>query len=87
MKTQNQKQSKRFGQAIAEYLVLTALIAIASIGIIQVISYNMRGRLNQVNSAINGEDRNFSGRAATEDQTRMVDMKDFNAPMIDVGGE
>jgi len=66
------------GQAIAEYLILTALIAVASIGIIQVISKNMRGKLNQVNGAVLGNKVQFQGESATNDQTKYIDMGNFN---------
>jgi Flp pilus assembly pilin Flp len=74
---------RKNGQAIAEYLVLTALIAIASIGIIQVISKNMRGKLGQVNKAILGEKSEYTGTRDTEKQTQTVDLGNFNQSMID----
>ena len=79
--------SKKNGQAIAEYLVLTALIAIASIGIIQVISKNMRGKLGQVNKAVLGEKTEYQGTRDTEKQTKSVDMGDFNETMIDTNSD
>ena len=79
MKTRNFKK----GQAIAEYLILTALIAVASIGIIQVISKNMRGKLNQVNGAIIGKDVKFQGESNTDDQIQNVDMGNFNETLRD----
>jgi Flp pilus assembly pilin Flp len=72
------------GQAIAEYLILTALIAIASIGIIQVVSVNLRGKLNQVNSAVLGERRDYQGHRDTSRQTQMIDMGNFQKTMTDV---
>ncbi len=71
------------GQAIAEYLILTALIAVASIGIIQVISKNMRGKLNQVNGAIIGNEVQFQGDSNTGDQIQNVDMGNFNETLKD----
>lgn len=72
------KKNRKSGQAIAEYLVLTALIAVASIGIIQVISKNLRGKLNVVNGAILGKKVEHSGDSNTNDQTQTVDMGNFN---------
>lgn len=78
------KKSQKRGQAIAEYLILTALIAVASIGIIQVISKNLRGKLDQVNSAIaDGKKRAFKGETDTKNQTQMIDMGDFNQTIKD----
>ncbi|MEZ4813736.1 MAG: hypothetical protein R3A80_00820 [Bdellovibrionota bacterium] len=77
------KNSSKTGQAIAEYLILSALIAIASIGIIQVISQNMRGKLNQVNGAIIGKDVQFQGNSNTNKQTQAVDMGNFNETLKD----
>ncbi len=73
------------GQAIAEYLILTALIAIASIGIIQLLSKNIRGRLAQISDAIGGHRREAKGDRATEKQTDAVDLEDFNKAVIDTG--
>lgn len=77
------KQNKKSGQAIAEYLILTALIAVASIGIIQVISKNMRGKLNVVNGAILGNTVEFKGDSNTNDQIQSVDMGNFNETLKD----
>lgn len=77
------KKSKQKGQAIAEYLILTALIAVASIGIIQVISKNLRGKLNQVNGAIIGKDVQFQGDSDTNEQTQGVDLGNFNETLKD----
>ncbi len=74
---------KQSGQAIAEYLILTALIAIASIGIIQVLSKNMRGKLDQINAAIIGEKKEFKGTQNTQRQTQMLDMGNFTGSMTD----
>ena len=77
---------QKHGQAIAEYLILTALIAIASIGIIQVLSKNMRGKLGEVNAALIGDKtKTFTGTHDTQRQTRMLDMGDFNGTLTDTG--
>jgi len=80
-------KNKKEGQAIAEYLILTALIAIASIGIIQVISKNMRGKLNQVNGAITGHAAGFSGETSTRKQTDMVDLGNFTETLKETESE
>ena len=72
------KKINKCGQAIAEYLILTALIAVASIGIIQIISKNLRGKLNVVNGAIIGNKVEHQGDSNTRDQTQTVDMGNFN---------
>lgn len=48
----------RKGQSISEYLILTALIAVASIGVIQVLSANIRSRIANIARAIGGENGN-----------------------------
>lgn len=77
------KLNTKRGQAIAEYLILTALIAVASIGIIQVIGKNMRGKLNQVNGAIIGKKVEHEGDANTTKQIQNVDMGNFNETLKD----
>ena len=79
------KNKKNIGQAIAEYLILTALIAIASIGIIQILSKNIRGRLAQISDAIGGHRKESKGIESTEKQTSDVDLEDFNKAVIDTG--
>lgn len=77
------KINKRLGQAIAEYLILTALIAVASIGIIQVISKNLRGKMNVVNGAILGNKVEYQGDNNTSKQIQTVDMGNFNETLKD----
>jgi len=75
------KQKK--GQAITEYLIITALIGIASIGIIQVLSSNLRGKLNVVSSALRGEKKSHQGKKADRKQTEILDLGDFQNSMTD----
>ena len=48
----------RKGQSISEYLILTALISVASIGVVQVLSANIRSRMANIARAIGGENSN-----------------------------
>lgn len=77
----------RKGQALTEYLILTALIAIASISVVQVLSTNLRRKMATVSESIRGEERSFEGVKATESHYKIYDMGDFNKGMIDSDSE
>lgn len=78
------KSSQQRGQAIAEYLILTALIAIGSIAIIQVISKNLKVGLASVSDALQGKTSSQrQGVDAEEKHFKMNDMGDFNNAIRD----
>jgi Flp pilus assembly pilin Flp len=67
------------GQAIAEYLILVALLAIASIGITQLLSKNLRRSLAKVNNAIAGTSRiEGEGEGARAELYDAKDLGDFD---------
>jgi Flp pilus assembly pilin Flp len=76
----------RKGQALTEYLILTALIAVASISIVQVMSSNLRRKMSTVSEAIRGEAREFEGIRAEERHYKIYDMGDFHKGIIDSQG-
>lgn len=73
----------RRGQALTEYLILTALIAVASISIVQVMSSNLRRKMSTVSEAIRGEAREFEGIRAEDKHYKVYDMGDFQKGIID----
>jgi pilus assembly protein Flp/PilA len=73
LKTLNKK-----GQGITEYLILTALIAVGSIAIVQVLSRNIRTQFTVVNEAIRGKKKpRLEGEEATQRYYRKYHMSDF----------
>ena len=75
-------KSKR-GQAIAEYLILTALIAIGSMGVIQILGSNIKNKLAVISEAIRGEKRNWKGTEAQERHYKVRDMGSFQEAFDD----
>jgi len=79
------KTRQKTGQTIAEYLILTGLIAIASIGIIQILGSNMQRRLGVISEALRGRDKKDEGVAAEERHFQVRDLGDFQEGMQDNG--
>lgn len=70
-------KSHQRGQALTEYLILTALIGVASIAMIQVFSTNLRSRLAVISEAIRGHRVELEGTQAREKHYQVRDLGDF----------
>lgn len=81
-KPNNSKTSKR-GQALSEYLILTALIGVGSIAVVQMLSSNLRAKMSEVSEAIRGEKKSYSGTKAEDKHYKTYDLGDFNEGMTD----
>lgn len=66
------------GQAMTEYLILTALIGVACIAITQVLSSNLRRKMSEVSNAIAGDSSKVKGIKAGESYFKVYDMGDFS---------
>ena len=71
------KKSKS-GQAMSEYLILTALIAIGSIAVVQLLGTNIQRRMATISEAIRGEKKVFEGKKAEERHYEVRDLGDFS---------
>lgn len=71
------------GQALTEYLVLTALIGVASIAMVQVFSTNLRSRLAVISEAIRGHRTEIEGVEAREKHYQIRDLGDFQEAIQD----
>jgi len=71
------KQNQR-GQALIEYLMLVALMAVASFSIIQLLNHSVRGKFTQIIQSIQGQ-RNTSVRFDRPDASdyKKRDMSEF----------
>lgn len=79
MNSTKNPQKKRRGQAMSEYLILTALIAVASIGIVQLLGFNIRSRLAMISNAIGGSSsQRIEGKRATQEHYKVRDLGDFS---------
>lgn len=80
---------KKNGQAMVEYLILVALVAIASMSIVQILSKNLRTRLVKVSDTLAGESgkRNLKGTVAGEEHYKIRDLGDFDDAIEDSSRE
>lgn len=77
------KIKKLRGQALTEYLVLTALIGVASIAMIQVLGSNLRARLAVISEAVRGHRVGIEGTQAQAKHYQVRDMGDFQEGIQD----
>ncbi len=79
------KKNKRRGQALSEYLILTAIVGIGSIGVVQLLSTNLNRKIGVVSEAIRGEKKTMNGVELNEKHYKVYDLGDFNQGMTDSG--
>jgi len=77
------RSDARLGQALSEYLILTALIAVGSIAVVQILGKNLQSRLGMVASAIGGENKKITAEKVKEEHYEIRDLGDFNEAMQD----
>ena len=65
------------GQSLIEYLILVALMAIASIGIIKVLGQNLQGQFARVTHALKGESTKPRLRNINKSYYKQKDLGDF----------
>ena len=66
------------GQSLTEYLILVALIAISSIGIIRVLGQTTRAQLSNVTNALQGNHRKkVNSQNVEEKHYKMNDLSNF----------
>lgn len=74
MRTRHSKK----GQAMSEYLILIALISIASISVVQVLGANLRTRLAEVSEHLRGRhDVKLEGAKLKREHYEIKDLGDF----------
>ena len=71
------KDIKQRGQSLIEYLILVALMAIASIGIIKVLGQNLQGQFARVAHSLKGEDRRPRLQRINQSHYKQKDLSDF----------
>ncbi len=76
-------ENRRRGQALSEYLILTALVAVASIGVIQLLGSNLNRSLGEVAAALGGERKEITKKTVEEKHYEVRDLGDFNKAMED----
>jgi len=77
------KHPNHKGQALTEYLILTALIGVASIAVVQVLGSNLRSRMAIISEALRGKRIEIEGVQSKEKHYQVRDLGDFNEGMQD----
>jgi Flp pilus assembly pilin Flp len=86
--TQRTKTKSRRGQAISEYLILTALIAVGSIAVVQILGSNLQRKLGKVANSLAGASRpEIKGQTVTEEQYKVRDLGDFTDAIKDTSSQ
>jgi hypothetical protein len=67
------------GQSLTEYLILTALIAIGSVGIVRILGHNIQSRLAVISDQIIGVKNDSKGRSSKREDYRMRGLDDFQS--------
>lgn len=66
------------GQGLIEYLILTAVIAIATMGVVRIVGHTVSGKFADIANSIRGEEFNKSKiERVDERHYRKKDMSDF----------
>ncbi len=80
-----QNNKKKAGQALSEYLILTAIVGIGSIGVVQLLSTNLNRKIGVVSEAIRGNKKELTGVELKEKHYKVYDLGDFADGMTDSG--
>ncbi len=84
MNINKNRAKNRRGQAIAEYLILVALVGIASIAVIQVLSTNLRRKIGDVANAIGGKSsEKIESKKVEADHYEIKDLSNFKEGIRD----
>lgn len=66
------------GQGLIEYLILTAIIAIATMGVVRIVGHTVAGKFADIANSIRGEEFNRAQVERVEERHyRKKDMSDF----------
>jgi len=65
------------GQSLIEYLIIVALIAVGSIGVVRVVGQNIYGRFANISNALQGNSKSVAMDKVTDSQTKKRDLNDF----------
>lgn len=65
------------GQGLVEYLILVALMAVASIGIVRVLNQTVSAKLASATLALQGKKKSITAETVTEGLYEKKDLSDF----------
>ena len=70
-------RKRQRGQSLIEYLILVALMAIASIGIVKVLGQNLQGQFARVAHALRGESKKPRLQSINKSYYKQKDLSNF----------
>jgi pilus assembly protein Flp/PilA len=77
MKIRSQIQNQK-GQGLIEYLIIVALVAVATIGIVRVVGQNVSVQYANIAKALGGEDdRQYTAGKVEDQMYKKKDLSDF----------
>lgn len=65
------------GQSLVEYLLLVALIAVGTMGVVRAVSYTVSAKFATVGAQIAGDQKSYKGETDYNQYVRKKDMGDF----------
>ena len=65
------------GQGMIEYIILTALVAVAALGIVSVLGHTITSKLSQITTALQGRGSHIDVERVEEKHWRKRTMNDF----------
>lgn len=68
---------KRKGQGLIEYLILVALMAVATIGVVRVLNQTVKSRFANAVHALQGTSKKVRTKPLRETDTQKSDLSDF----------
>ncbi len=77
MNNKNIKRNKKRGQGLIEYLILVALMAVASIGIIRVLNQTVKSRFANAIHALQGTSKRAKTDSIKSADYKKSDLSDF----------
>jgi pilus assembly protein Flp/PilA len=69
--------NNRRGQGLVEYLVIVALIGVASMAVIRVVGANLSIQFAKINEALGGQRKNLTEVNVTADMIKKKDLTNF----------
>lgn len=70
-------RNRQSGQGLIEYIILVALIGVATMGLVRLLQSSINAQLANVTNALEGRQQRRSGETVTDDAVRKKDFSDF----------
>ncbi|HND84451.1 MAG TPA: Flp family type IVb pilin [Pseudobdellovibrionaceae bacterium] len=65
------------GQGLTEYIIIVALIAVGSIGLVRLVGGNINTQFGKVANALAGQNSRLNARTASQDDVRQKNLSNF----------